>query len=177
MSKSVHSKLDSVPKLEQIRIRNSGRIENFLFIAQLLLFRVLPFVRRSYRQGCYNHGFRHAFSWRGYGEICNPKFLKVIWFYSFLFQSSFTMSFVLYHLAKSPSKQKILFDELKTILPHHNSPINEGVLAKLKYLKAVVKESMRLNPISIGVGRILPEDGSFSGYHCPKNVRLKSIML
>jgi len=84
------------------------------------------------------------------------------------------MSFILYHLAKNPSKQDELFAELVQLLPDHNTPITGDLLGspQLKYLKAVVKESFRLNPISIGVGRILPEDASFAGYHCPKDVIL-----
>lgn len=81
------------------------------------------------------------------------------------------MSFILYHLAKNPLSQEKIYLEVKQFLPKSNSVITSDILAQLKYLKAAVKESFRLNPISIGVGRILPEDASFSGYHCPKNVR------
>lgn len=82
------------------------------------------------------------------------------------------MGFILYHLAKNVSKQDELHAEIKRLLPRYDSPVTEDILSssELKYLKAVVKETFRLNPISIGVGRILPEDASFSGYHCPKNV-------
>ncbi len=80
------------------------------------------------------------------------------------------MSFILYHIAKNPSKQEEVYKEVKKLLPKPNSPITADTLAEFKYLKAAVKETFRLNPISIGVGRILPEDSSFSGYHCPKNV-------
>ncbi|KAK4028361.1 hypothetical protein OUZ56_017641 [Daphnia magna] len=88
--------------------------------------------------------------------------------------SSYTMSFILYHLAKNPLSQEKIYLEVKQLLPKSNSVITSDILAQLKYLKAAVKESFRLNPISIGVGRILPEDASFSGYHCPKNTILVS---
>ncbi|XP_057367927.1 cytochrome P450 302a1, mitochondrial-like [Daphnia carinata] len=88
--------------------------------------------------------------------------------------SSYTMSFILYHLAKNPLSQEKIYLEVKQLLPKSNSVVTSDVLAQLKYLKAAVKESFRLNPISIGVGRILPEDSSFSGYHCPKNTILVS---
>jgi hypothetical protein len=39
-------------------------------------------------------------------------------------------------------------------------------------LKAVLKESFRLNPISVGIGRILAQDAIFSGYHVPKGVSM-----
>ncbi len=82
------------------------------------------------------------------------------------------MSFILYHLARNPQKQEKDYQELNRFLPKSTIPVTQDILAELKYLKAAVKESFRLNPISIGVGRILPEDSSFSGYHCPKNVSL-----
>ena len=80
------------------------------------------------------------------------------------------MSFILYHLATNAAKQEKLYREIQQVLPNGQTPINVGALANLKYLKATVKEAMRLNPVSIGVGRILPEDGSFSGYFVPKDV-------
>ena len=80
------------------------------------------------------------------------------------------MSFILYHLARNMHKQHQLYKEISGILPDIDTPIDAAVLSQFKYLKACVKEAFRLNPVSIGVGRILPEDGSFSGYHVPKNV-------
>lgn len=88
--------------------------------------------------------------------------------------SAYTMSFILYHLATNAAKQEKLYREIQQVLPNGQTPINVGALANLKYLKATVKEAMRLNPVSIGVGRILPEDGSFSGYFVPKDTILVS---
>jgi ecdysteroid 22-hydroxylase len=81
------------------------------------------------------------------------------------------MSFLLYHLARNPLKQEKVYQEVNRFLPQSTSTVTPDILAELKYLKAAVKESFRLNPISIGVGRILPENSSFSGYHCPKDVK------
>ena len=67
-------------------------------------------------------------------------------------------------------KQEELYKELKLVTEHKSNPITIDMLSELKYLKAVVKESLRLNPISIGVGRILPEEASFSGYIVPAEV-------
>ncbi|KAG8227908.1 hypothetical protein J437_LFUL011836 [Ladona fulva] len=46
--------------------------------------------------------------------------------------------------------------------------ITDEVLSQANYTKAVLKESLRLNPVSVGVGRILPCDTVFSGYSVPK---------
>ena len=67
-------------------------------------------------------------------------------------------------------KQEELYKELKLVTEHKSNTITTDMLSVLKYLKAVVKESLRLNPISIGVGRILPEEASFSGYIVPAEV-------
>jgi hypothetical protein len=40
-------------------------------------------------------------------------------------------------------------------------------------MKAVLKESLRLNPISVGIGRILAQDAVLSGYHVPKGVSMQ----
>lgn len=85
------------------------------------------------------------------------------------------MSFILYNLAKNPEKQNIAAEEIKKNLQNLEEPINANVLMRMHYLKAAIKESFRLHPISIGVGRILPEDAVFSGYKCPKNVSLKFV--
>ena len=80
------------------------------------------------------------------------------------------MSFILYHLAKNPSKQAALYEEIKHLLCKPQIELDWQLLSQFTYLKAVIKESLRLNPISIGVGRILPQDDVFSGYIVPKNV-------
>jgi len=84
------------------------------------------------------------------------------------------MSFILYHLATNAAKQDKLYREIREVLPNRQTPVDAAALTSLKYLKSSVKEAMRLNPVSIGVGRILPEDGSFSGYFVPKDTILVS---
>lgn len=83
--------------------------------------------------------------------------------------TSYTTSFVFYHLAKNPDVQEKLYEEIKS-LP--DGPITSEVLANAKFTKCVLKESLRLNPISIGVGRVIQNDAVFSGYEVPKGVRL-----
>lgn len=48
-----------------------------------------------------------------------------------------------------------------------------NVLRRASYTKAVIKESLRLNPISVGVGRILQTDVVLNGYQVPKGVSRK----
>lgn len=41
---------------------------------------------------------------------------------------------------------------------------------QLTYSKAVLKETFRLNPVSVGVGRITNTDLILNGYNVPKGV-------
>ncbi|XP_066999639.2 cytochrome P450 302a1, mitochondrial [Anabrus simplex] len=82
--------------------------------------------------------------------------------------TSFSSSFALYHLATNPSSQQKLYEESCQLLPNSNTPITAAILSKAQYAKAVLKETFRLNPISVGIGRILPQDTVLSGYHVPK---------
>ncbi|XP_068902541.1 cytochrome P450 302a1, mitochondrial-like isoform X2 [Tenebrio molitor] len=80
---------------------------------------------------------------------------------------TYSSSFLLYHLGKNPSVQDALYEEATRILPDPSAPITPAVYEKAKYAKCVVKESLRLRPVSIGVGRQITSDLVFSGYKVP----------
>ncbi|XP_065341570.1 cytochrome P450 302a1, mitochondrial [Cloeon dipterum] len=82
--------------------------------------------------------------------------------------TAYSSSFALYHLATNPEKQRLLHEEARSLLPTPDSRITTQTLSAAAYTKAVLKESLRLNPISVGVGRILQHDSVFSGYNVPK---------
>ncbi|XP_076059932.1 cytochrome P450 302a1, mitochondrial-like [Oratosquilla oratoria] len=82
--------------------------------------------------------------------------------------ATFTMAFTLYHLATNPEKQELLAQETRGLLQESGGHVTERVLAKARYTKAVLKESMRLNPVSIGVSRIVSKEISLKGYRIPK---------
>lgn len=77
----------------------------------------------------------------------------------------------MYHLAKNPDVQENLYKESLTLLPKVSSPVTEEVMQEAQYTKAVLKESLRLRPVSVGIGRVLQNDAEFSGYHVPQGVR------
>lgn len=87
-----------------------------------------------------------------------------------LFQTTYTTTFLFYHLAKNPDIQENLYKETLKLLPNVNSSVTEEVLQEAQYAKAVLKESLRLRPISVGIGRVLQNDAEFSGYHVPEGV-------
>lgn len=79
---------------------------------------------------------------------------------------------MLYHLAKNPEAQQRLYEEACQLLPHPTSALEATKLnTGASYARAALKESLRLNPISIGVGRNTNNDMILSGYHVPKGVR------
>lgn len=63
------------------------------------------------------------------------------------------------------------------VLPDYDSDeiSAEKFANQLDYSKAVLKESFRLNPVSVGVGRIINTDLNLGGYNVPKDV--KTIMV
>lgn len=82
---------------------------------------------------------------------------------------AFTLSYVLHNLATNPDKQELLANEVQTLLFKSDGEVTPKVLAEARYLKAVLKETYRLRPVSIGVGRIIQDDTVIRGYRIPKD--------
>ncbi|XP_015605352.1 cytochrome P450 302a1, mitochondrial [Cephus cinctus] len=82
--------------------------------------------------------------------------------------TTYTTAFALYHLANNPRTQEVLYKESKKLLENPEDPVTATVLGKASYTKAIIKETLRLNPISVGVGRILQNDVILNGYQVPK---------
>lgn len=81
--------------------------------------------------------------------------------------SSYTTSFLLHHLGTHPRAQENIYQEAHRLLPYTSTSVTSEMLSEAVYTKAVLKESLRLRPISVGIGRILPKDTEFSGYCVP----------
>ena len=73
----------------------------------------------------------------------------------------------LYHLAANPVKQEILYKEIVSILGK-DGEVTESKLNQLRYLKASMRESMRLFSAVLGLGRRTQVDMTLSGYFIPK---------
>lgn len=85
--------------------------------------------------------------------------------------TSYTTAFAVYHIAKNADVQTKLKGEACRVLATTKTPLSGDALrAEMPYTRAVLKEVLRLNPISVGVGRILNKDLVLSGYHVPKGV-------
>ncbi|XP_064096166.1 probable cytochrome P450 49a1 [Macrobrachium nipponense] len=82
--------------------------------------------------------------------------------------TSHTLGFTLYLLARNPQAQATLQEEIDRVLGDHKGPLLPKHLAQMSYLKAVVKESLRVFPLTLGLGRELTKDTVLSGYLIPK---------
>ncbi|XP_029727599.1 probable cytochrome P450 12a4, mitochondrial [Aedes albopictus] len=75
---------------------------------------------------------------------------------------------ILYYLATNPEKQTKLREELRSILPQKDSPLTPDNMQNLPYLRACIKEGMRLFPPIIGNLRATGKDIVLQGYRIPK---------
>lgn len=78
---------------------------------------------------------------------------------------------VLYNLAANPDKQEILRKEVLKILPEKDSKLSATSFNNMPYLRAVIKESLRMNPVVNGNMRAAGQDLVLQGYRIPKGVR------
>ena len=85
--------------------------------------------------------------------------------------TSNTMQWVVYLLARNPEKQAILRQEVLSVLGEqsHASP---DTIAQMPYLRAWVRETLRLYPPLTILSRISSKDLSLSGYHIPAGTEL-----
>lgn len=86
--------------------------------------------------------------------------------------TSSAVSAVWYNLAKNPEKQEILREEVLKILPNKDSKLDIKSLDSIPYMRAVVKESLRLFPVTMGNMRSLKQDIVIQGYVIPKDVNI-----
>jgi len=84
---------------------------------------------------------------------------------------------LLYHLANNPKKQEKLREEVMAVLPNETTLITHDTLKHISYIKACIKESLRLFPITNGTLRTMQTDTSIGGYMIPKGVCFSSIFL
>ncbi|XP_062614817.1 probable cytochrome P450 49a1 isoform X2 [Saccostrea cucullata] len=85
--------------------------------------------------------------------------------------TSNTLTFLLFELAKNPEKQEKLRNEIISVCGQND--ITKESLAKLPYLKACVRETMRIYaPTSPGSYRRFEKDVVVGGYHVPAGTEI-----
>ncbi|XP_077994211.1 1,25-dihydroxyvitamin D(3) 24-hydroxylase, mitochondrial-like [Glandiceps talaboti] len=85
--------------------------------------------------------------------------------------TSNTIIWSLYCLAKHPEVQKSLHEEVSRVVPRGEIPTHKHV-NQMPYLKAILKESMRMYPTVVNNGRILENDIVIRGYNIPAKTGL-----
>uniref|UniRef100_A0A182INU6 Uncharacterized protein n=1 Tax=Anopheles atroparvus TaxID=41427 RepID=A0A182INU6_ANOAO len=75
---------------------------------------------------------------------------------------------VLYCLARNPERQEKLRAELRRILPTKDSHLTPDNMKNMPYLRACIKEGLRLFPPTSGNGRCTGKNLVLQGYRIPK---------
>lgn len=78
----------------------------------------------------------------------------------------------MYHLAKNQDKQEKLRQELNNVPVDADGKLKSTSFGKVPYLRACIKEAMRLSPIIPGNGRAVSRDVVIQNYQLPKNVSI-----
>jgi Cytochrome P450 len=78
---------------------------------------------------------------------------------------------ILYCLAKNPEKQQKLREEICQILPNKDSPLTAENMRNLPYLRAVIREGLRIFAPTVGTVRAAGTDMVLQGYQIPRDVR------
>uniref|UniRef100_A0A2L2YDF7 Putative cytochrome P450 49a1 n=1 Tax=Parasteatoda tepidariorum TaxID=114398 RepID=A0A2L2YDF7_PARTP len=106
-------------------------------------------------------------------ETCTPKDASVMAVDAMaagIDTTSLTLSYVLWNLAANPSVQKKLQEEIDRVLPI-GEPLTVEALNQMPYIRACIKESMRMHPTVQGTSRTLEKDIVLSGYRVPANTQ------
>ncbi|XP_072024302.1 cytochrome P450 10-like [Amphiura filiformis] len=74
--------------------------------------------------------------------------------------------FILYCLAKNPEAQEQLHKEITSLLPE-GAPLTSDTLQRAPFMKACVKETLRMFPVVDGTSRIPRTDITLGGYTIP----------
>ena len=82
-----------------------------------------------------------------------------------------TAAFLLLDLARNEKKQEILYREIKEHIEEEE--VTELALSKMKYIKACLHESQRLNSPINALSRRTQEDTTIGGYEVPRGVNVR----
>lgn len=76
----------------------------------------------------------------------------------------------LYHLAQNPDKQDRLRKEVLQYLPSKTSKMTADSLNSMPYMRACLKEALRINAVIAGNARQTGRDIVLNGYQVPEGV-------
>lgn len=76
----------------------------------------------------------------------------------------------LYALARHPEQQEKLRKQVQSLPVDDDGHLKPDFLKNAPYMRACLKESMRLVPGAVGISRTAGQDLEIKGYHVPKGV-------
>jgi cytochrome P450 family 12 len=82
---------------------------------------------------------------------------------------------ILYCLAKNPEKQQKLREEVCRILPNKDLPLTADNMRNLPYLRAVIREGLRIFSPTVGTVRAAGIDMVLQGYQIPRDVSVNLV--
>ncbi|XP_034243992.1 probable cytochrome P450 49a1 isoform X3 [Thrips palmi] len=85
--------------------------------------------------------------------------------------TSAALASALYQIARHPEEQETLHQEVARVLGR-DGDVTAAALEDMPYLRAVLKEVLRMYPVVIGNGRTLTEDTVVAGYRIPKGTQI-----
>ena len=89
-----------------------------------------------------------------------------------------TAAFLMLDLARNPDKQKLLYEEIINVIgKEEENHVTQIKLSKMKYLKACLHESMRLNPVVTALSRRTQTDIVLGGYKVPQGVNVSYFLM
>ncbi|GFQ77394.1 hypothetical protein TNCT_442201 [Trichonephila clavata] len=85
-----------------------------------------------------------------------------------------TIDLALYHVARHGSTQQEAQEDLKKVLPNKDSRFweIEGYGKKIPNIYGIIEETLRLNPPTVGNGRITKAKCVLGGYSIPEGVNM-----
>ncbi|XP_067000510.2 probable cytochrome P450 49a1 [Anabrus simplex] len=86
--------------------------------------------------------------------------------------TSTAVASILYQLSLHPDKQEKLYQEISNVLPTSETPLTAQCLEQMTYLKASIKETLRMYPVVIGNGRCMTRDTVIAGYRIPRGTQV-----
>ena len=85
--------------------------------------------------------------------------------------TSTTLTYLLHCLATHPECQERARQEVLEALPDPGEQPTPATISQLSYVKACLKEALRIHHVTAGVGRVLAKEVVLSGYAVPAGVR------
>ncbi|XP_068675903.1 cytochrome P450 10-like [Montipora capricornis] len=86
--------------------------------------------------------------------------------------TSFTTLWTLYLISRNPDVQKQLHDEVSSVLKP-GERATPAALQKMPFLRACIKETLRMYPIAFENARFLPEEIVIQGYRIPPKTMVR----